>query len=327
MTLISPGPDTMTTGSITCVAVIGTGVIGASWASNFLAQGLSVRASDPAPDAEARLRATVRLQWTALERMGLAAGASPDRLTFHASPEEALAGADFIQENGPERLDLKRELFRRIDAAADPRAVISTSSSTIMPSEIQDACARHPERVVLGHPFNPPHMIPLVEVAGGRGTSPAAVETAIAFYRAIGKHPIHLKKEIRGHVANRLQAALWREAAHLVAEGVASVGDVDAAIAHGPGMRWALLGPFVNLHLAGGPGGLAGLIEKPLWQAVQAMWTDLDISSRSTPALEAQLVAGVGEAMRGLSMDAVARQRDELLLGLLALKAKAPDLP
>ena len=317
----------MTTQAIKCVAVIGTGVIGASWASNFLAQGLSVRASDPAPDAEKRLQATVRASWTVLDRMGLRPDASPDRLTFHALPEEAVAGADFIQESGPEQLELKRDLFRRLDAAADPRAVISTSSSTIMPSEIQDACARHPERVVLGHPFNPPHLIPLVEVAGGRVTSPAAVETAIAFYRSIGKHPIHLKKEIRGHVANRLQAALWREAVHLVADGVASVGDVDAAIAHGPGLRWALLGPFVNLHLAGGPGGLAGLIEKPLWQAVQAMWADLDNSSGSTPAVEAQLVAGVGESMGGLSMDAVARQRDDLLLGLLALKARARDLP
>src|SRR5919199_137302 len=223
------------------VAIIGTGVIGASWATYFLAQGLDVTATDPAPGAEPALRDTIEAQWPVMRAMGLASGASLDRLRFAASPEAAVAEAQFVQENGPERLDLKRDLFRRLDEAAPPEAILATSSSTITVSEFQDACARHPERVVLGHPFNSPHRIPLVEVAGGRTTSEEAVERALAFYRGIGKHPIRLRREIKGHVANRLQAALWQEAFHLVATGVASVADVDAAISHGPGLRWALL--------------------------------------------------------------------------------------
>ncbi|MBV9756022.1 MAG: 3-hydroxyacyl-CoA dehydrogenase, partial [Alphaproteobacteria bacterium] len=251
------------------VAVVSTGVIGASWTTCFLAAGLDVTASDPAPDAEAALRAAVAAQWPAMAAIGLAAGASPERLRFVASPEEAVADAQLVQENAPEDLDLKRNLFRRLSAAAPADAILASSSSTFMVSEFQDACA-HPERVVLGHPFNPPHLIPLVEVAGGRATSESTIERALGFYRAVGKHPIRLRREVRGHIANRLQAALWQEALHLVASGVASVADIDAAIAHGPGLRWALLGPLLNLHLAGGPGGIAALYEKPLWQASEA---------------------------------------------------------
>lgn len=308
------------------VAVIGTGVIGASWATCFLAAGREVVAADPAPDAEAALRATVAAQWPAMEAMGLASGASRDRLRFASSPEEAVAEADFVQENGPERLELKRELFARLDAAAPAAAILATSSSTIMVSEFQDACARHPGRVVLGHPFNPPHLIPLVEVAGGTATSAEAVERALAFYRAIGKHPVHLRREVRGHVANRLQAALWQEAFHLVASGVASVADVDAAIAHGPGLRWALLGPFLNLHLSGGSGGIGALFGKPLWQATENMWRDLGRASVDE-ALGAQVAEGVAEELAARDQAEVVRQRDKALLALLRLKSVARELP
>ena len=255
---------------------------------------------------------------------GLAHGASPySRLRFAASPEEAVADARFVQENGPERLDLKRDLFRRLDEAAPAHALLATSSSTIMVSEIQDACARHPERVVLGHPFNPPHLIPLVEVAGGRATSAEAVERAMGFYRALGKRPIRLRKEVRGHVANRLQAALWQEAFHLVSTGVASVADVDAAIAHGPGLRWALLGPFLNLHLSGGPGGIGELFGKPLWQATEGMWRDLGSVSVDAE-LGRRVAGGVAEELGALGgREAVERRRDEALLALLRLKAEA----
>jgi len=308
------------------VAVVGTGVIGASWATLFLARGLDVVASDPAPGAEAALRDTVAAQWPAMERMGLAHGASRERLRLVASAEEAAVEAQLVQENGPERLDLKRDLFRRLDEAAPPGAILATSSSTITVSEFQESCARHPERVVLGHPFNPPHLIPLVEVAGGRATSAEAIQQAMAFYRALGKHPIHLKREVRGHVANRLQAALWQEAFNLVAAGVASVADIDAAIAHGPGLRWALLGPFLNLHLSGGPGGIGGLFEKPLWQATEGMWRDLGRVSVDA-ALGRRVVEGVAEALAARDPDAIARERDSALLDLLRLKAGAPDLP
>ncbi|HJS87671.1 MAG TPA: 3-hydroxyacyl-CoA dehydrogenase NAD-binding domain-containing protein [Acetobacteraceae bacterium] len=312
--------------SIRRVAVIGTGVIGASWVSLFLARGLDVLAFDPAPGWEAALRAIVAAHWPAMEAMGLAEGASPDRLGFAASPEEATAKAEFVQENGPERLDLKRDLFRRLDGAAPPEAILATSSSTITVSEFQDACARHPERVVLGHPFNPPHLIPLVEVAGGRATCAEAVDRAMAFYRVVGKHPIHLRREVRGHVANRLQAALWQEAFHLVAAGVASVADIDAAIAYGPGLRWALLGPFLNLHLSGGEGGIAALFEKPLWQATEGMWRDLGRVSVDA-ALARRVAEGIAEELAARDPEAVVRDRDAALLSLLRLKAEAQDLP
>jgi carnitine 3-dehydrogenase len=308
------------------VAVIGTGVIGASWATYFLGKGLSVTASDPAPDAEASLRKTVNAQWSAMQKLGLDRSASLDRLRFVESPEAAVADAQFIQENGPERVDLKRDLFCRLDAAALPDAIIATSSSTITVSEFQEACTRKPERVVLGHPFNPPHLIPLVEVAGGRVTAPSAIERTLAFYRAIGKHPIHLKKESRGHVANRLQAALWQEAFHLVASGVASVADVDAAIAHGPGLRWALLGPFLNLHLSGGPGGIGALFGKPLWQATESMWRDLGTVSVDTN-LGSQVSDGVSAELTAYQEAEMIRQRDDVLVELLQLKAKATSLP
>jgi len=306
------------------VAVVATGVIGASWATVFLARGLDVAAADPAPGAEDGLRRTVEAQWPAMEALGLAPGASPGRLRFAASPEEAVEDAQFVQENGPERLDLKRDLFRRLDEAAPADAVLATSSSTITVSEIQDACARHPKRVVLGHPFNPPHLIPLVEVAGGRATTPESVERALGFYRALGKHPIHLRKEVRGHVANRLQAALWQEAFHLVATGVASVADVDAAIAHGPGLRWALLGPFLNLHLSGGQGGIGELFGKPLWEATESMWRDL-----GSVSVDAELGRRVADGAAGQLAERggrkqVVRRRDEALLALLRLKTEAP---
>lgn len=308
------------------VAVIGTGVIGASWTSYFLGKGLSVTAYDPSPDAATELRQTVTKQWPAMQKLGLSPGATIDALSFAASPEAAAAEADFIQENGPERLDLKRELIARLDAAAPADAIIATSSSTIMVSEFQDACTAGPERLVLGHPFNPPHLIPLVEVAGGRATAPWAIDRAIAFYRAIGKHPIHLKKESRGHVANRLQAALWQEAFHLVASGVATVADIDAAISHGPGLRWALLGPFLNLQLSGGAGGIAALFDKPLWRATEAMWRDLGTVSVDAE-LGQRVSDGVLSELAPYQAQQLVEQRDDVLLELLRLKANSSQLP
>ena len=283
-------------------------------------------ATDPGPGAEAALRATIASQWAALPAEGLAPGASPNRLRFTTSLEAAVADAQFVQENGPERLDLKRDLFRRLDAAAPADTILATSSPSITVSQFQDARAHHPERVVLGHPFNPPHLIPLVEVAGGNATSAEAVERSLAFYRAIGKHPIQLRKEVLGHIANRLQAALWQEAFHLVATGVASVADVDAAIAHGPGLRWALLGPFLNLHLSGGTGGIVDLFNKPLWQATEAMWRDLGRVSVDADLAE-RVAAGVREELSALDPEEMVRRRDAVLQVLLRLKAETKALP
>lgn len=301
-------------------------MIGASWATAFLARGLDVTATDPAPSAETTLRRTIDAQWRVMESMGLAQGASPDRLRFLPTPKAAVADAGFVQENGPERLDLKRDLFHLLDAASPPDAILATSSSTITVSEFQCACTRHPGRVVLGHPFNPPHLIPLVEVAGGTATDEAAIERALAFYRAAGKHPIRLNREIRGHVANRLQAALWQEAFHLVAAGIASVEDIDAAIAHGPGLRWSLLGPFLNLHLSGGPGGIGALFGKPLWQATETMWRDLGHVTVDQPLAD-RVTAGIDRELAGRDPAELVRQRDDALVDLLRRKARADQLP
>jgi 3-hydroxyacyl-CoA dehydrogenase len=305
-------------------AVVGTGVIGASWAACFLARGLTVSATDPAPDAEAKLRAAVAAHWPVLEQFGLAEGALPNRLTFHAEPERAVEAADFVQENGPEREDLKQDLFRRLDAAAAPDVILSTSSSGLLVSRIQTAC-RNPERVVLGHPFNPPHLIPLVEVVGGEQTSPEVVDAAMAFYASIGKRPIRLRREIKGHVANRLQAALWREAFSLVESGVATVADIDTAIAHGPGLRWAILGPFVNLHLSGGSGGIAHVINH-LGPGMETWWNDIG-SPRLTPELRDKVAEGVAEELAQTAVPAMTQARDAILMELIRRKAESDKLP
>jgi len=307
------------------VALVGTGVIGASWATLFLAKGLEVVATDTAPEAEAKLTAIIARQWPAMERLGLAPGASQSRVTFTTSLEEAVRDADFIQESGPERLEIKRDLYRRMDAAARPDVVIATSSSGILISEVQTACVHHRDRVLVGHPFNPPHLIPLVEVVGGQATSDSAISTAMEFYAAVGKRPIHLKKEVKGHVANRLQAALWREAFSLVHEGVATVADIDTAIAHGPGLRWALLGPFLNLHLSGGVGGLEYVLDH-LGPPIESWWADMhDVTIDDE--LKALLVAGADDELDGKSMEIITQDRDHVLLELMRLKAEAEHLP
>lgn len=308
------------------VAIVGTGVIGAGWAACFAARGLEVVATDPAPGAEERLLAGVRANWPALERLGLAPGASPELVSFADDVETALDGAGFVQENAPERADVKQELFAQLDALAPADVVLASSSSGLPPSTIQARCERHPERVLVGHPFNPPHLVPLVEVVGGRATGEAAIERALAFYTAAGKRPIRLRAELPGHLANRLQAALWREAYSLVERGAASVADVDAAIAHGPGLRWALLGPLVNQHLSGGAGGLAHVLEH-LGPVTAVLWDDLGSSPELTPELCEKLVAGVDDELADIDEAALVADRDRLLVDLLAAKADAEALP
>lgn len=299
------------------VAVVATGVIGASWAAYFLARGLDVDATDPSPGAEQRLREVVQAHWGALAHQGPAEGASMERLRFHEQLERAVEHADFVQESGPERIDFKVDLFRKMDAAAPAHAILASSSSGLSVTAMQSACAR-PERVVLGHPFNPPHLIPLVEVGGGHQTSQQVIADAMTFYAAIGKRPIHVRREIKGHIANRLQAALWREAFHLVNEGVASVTDIDTAIAHGPGLRWALMGPFMNLHLSGGEGGIAHLLDH-LGGPIEDWWRDLG-TPLMTADLQRRVVEGVAQELGGRNHSDLARARDALLIELLRAK-------
>ena len=301
------------------VAVVGTGVIGASWAAFFLARGLDVTATDPAPGAEQRLHEAVQRHWPTMQRMGLADGASPERLRFDAELERALDGCDFVQESGPERADFKADLYARMDAATPPQVLLASSSSGLPVSGMQVRC-KTPQRVVLGHPFNPPHLIPLVEVGGGDATSPDSIQRAMDFYATLGKRPIHVRREIAGHIANRLQAALWREAFHLVDQGVASVSDIDTAIAHGPGLRWALMGPFMNLHLSGGQGGMQHLLEH-LGGPIESWWRDLG-NPAMTAALKDRVVQGVAEARGMRREEELERTRDELLTDLIRAKAQ-----
>ena len=304
-------------GEVRRVAVIGAGTIGASWTAWFLSRGLEVVASDPSPGAPALIRRMVENAWPGLAQLGALPGADPGNWRFEPDPVRAVEGADFVQESAPERLDVKQPLLAAIDAVLPADVVIASSTSGLLASQLSATCA-HPERVVIGHPFNPPHLIPLVEVVGGAKASPEAVAAAMDFYRAIGKHPIALAKEVPGHLANRLQAALWREAVHLVAEGVATVADVDAAISEGPGLRWALMGPHLTFHLAGGEGGMQHFLNH-LLPAMRGWWADLgrpDVDA----ALGAALVAGVAEEAGGRDVRALAAARDAALLRILAAR-------
>src|SRR5229473_3901196 len=241
------------------IAIVGTGVIGASWAALYLAHGLNVVATDPGPNAEANLRRYIDAAWKDLTAFGISPNGSRDHLRFTLDLKEAVSGADFIQENGPERQDFKIKLFADMDAAAPVDSIIASSSSGLTMSVMQSAC-KHPERCVIGHPFNPPHVVPLVEVVGGEKTSAEAIAQAISFYSSIGKKPIHLRKEVVGHVANRLQAALYREVVHLIEQGVLDVADADTAVCWGPGLRWGVMGPNLLFHLGGGPDGIRNLM-------------------------------------------------------------------
>jgi 3-hydroxyacyl-CoA dehydrogenase len=295
------------------VAVLGAGTIGASWTAQFLARGLSVAVYDPAPDHAARVHEFVDAAWPTLERLGLSPGADRTRVSFHDDPADAVEGVALVQENGPENLEVKRALFERIEAALAPETVVASSTSGFMPSELQ-AGRRGPERYVVGHPFNPPHLIPLVEVVGGRATDPAVVNWTVQFYAALGKRPITIRREMPGHVANRMQVALYREAIHLVLEDVASIEDVDAAIAYGPGLRWALMGPHMAHHLAGGGGGLRHLLEH-IGPGIERWWNDLGHPDL-TPAAIDRLVAAFDRAETRPVAELEA-ERDHLLLALL----------
>jgi 3-hydroxyacyl-CoA dehydrogenase len=305
------------------IAIIGTGVIGASWAAQFLAKGLDVVATDVAPDAETSLRRFVKAAWPALERLGLAPGASQSRLTFSADLPTAVAGADLVQENGPERIDFKKKLYRQLDELLPADLIIASSSSGLTMSEIQSDCRLHPERCVIGHPFNPPHLIPLVEIVGGAKTSEETIRRATEFYTSIGKQTVRLNKEVPGHVANRLQAALAREVYYLVDEGVVSVADIDTALCWGPGLRWGIMGQVMLNHLGGGPGGIEHMLRQ-FAGPITAWWKVLG-SPTLTPELQKKLIAGVHAEAGSRTIDELEATRDEILLGLLELRTKRPQ--
>jgi 3-hydroxyacyl-CoA dehydrogenase len=307
--------------SINTVAIIGTGVVGASWAALFLAKGLEVVATDVAPDADASLRHFVEAAWPALKRLGLAPGASQSNLKFAADLATAVKNADFVQENGPERIDFKRKLYRQLDDLLSADVIIASSSSGLTMSAIQSDCPSHPERCVIGHPFNPPHLVPLVEIVGGAKTSEETIQRAFEFYTSIGKRAVRLHKEVPGHVANRLQAALGREVYHLVAEGVVSVADVDTALCWGPGLRWGIMGQVLLNHLGGGEGGIDHFFAQ--FTGPMTAWWKVLGSPVLTPELQQTLIDGLHAEVGSRSIDELAAQRDEVMLGLLELRANS----
>lgn len=301
---------------MTRVASLGGGVIGQSWTALFLAAGTSVALFDPDPAAEDRVRQAVAAAWPTLVTLGLAKSDAPSgELLVCDSAGAAVEGAQFVQESIPERLDAKHELYTEIEPVLGDTAVVASSASGLTLSELQ-AGWHNPERLVLGHPFNPPHLVPLVEVMGNERTAPGVVDRARAFYESIGKVTIELKREVPGHVANRLQAALWREAIHLVNEGVASVRDIDTAVSSGPGLRWAVMGPTLLFHLGAGEGGLAAFCERYA-DSFNRWWDDLGephldntTSVRLVEALEADSPLG--------DIDSLTAKRDELLTAVIA---------
>ncbi len=298
------------------VAVLGAGLIGRSWTALFLAAGHDVAVYDPADNVEDVVHEGIDLAWPMLQQLGLTAEERPTAtLTFCADPSEAVKGATFIQESVPERIDIKRALYALIEPALASDAIAASSASGLTLSELQSGW-QDPSRLVLGHPFNPPHLIPLVEVMGNERTAPGVVDTARAFYESVGKVTIEVKREMPGHVANRLQAALWREAIHLVNEGVASVADVDTAIASGPGLRWAVMGPTTLFHLGGDEDGLQTFCDR-YTDSFNRWWDDLG-DPRLDAETTARLVQGVADAGLAGHVTELSEVRDERLAEVIA---------
>ncbi|MBN3723271.1 3-hydroxyacyl-CoA dehydrogenase NAD-binding domain-containing protein [Burkholderia sp. Ac-20379] len=296
---------------IEVVSVLGAGTIGASWAALFLAAGLEVDVYDPSAEVEAFVRDYVAHAWPSLERLGLTARGNPDRLRFFGTPEAAVERAQFVQESVPERIEIKHDIYARIEPRLDPRAVVCSSASGLLVKEMQAGWA-NPGRFILGHPFNPPHLIPLVELLGNERTDADVLPLAEQFYAGCGKTTIRVNKEVPGHVANRLQAALWREAIHLVTEGVASVEDVDKAVYAGPGLRWSVMGPHMLFNLGSGGHGLGVFCER-FAPSFHRWWADLGNPVLDTRTIEA-LAAGVTAAAHGASFHQLAAERDRKIV-------------
>jgi carnitine 3-dehydrogenase len=294
-------------------AALGTGVIGSGWIARALANGLDVVAWDPAPGAEATLRGRIRKCWPALERNGLREGASPDRLRFVDTVEDCVGSADFIQESAPEVLSTKIELHARASAAARPDVLIGSSTSGLLPSEFY-AKARHPERCVVGHPFNPVYLLPLVEVVGGVQTSPQAKEAAMQVYRSLGMKPLHVRQEVPGFIADRLLEAMWRESLHLVNDGIATTGEIDDAIRYGAGIRWSFMGSFLIYTLAGGDAGMRHFMGQ-FGPALKLPWTHLEAPELTDGLIDA-VVAGTTQQLGQHSIADLERYRDDCLMAV-----------
>ena len=298
------------------IGVVGGGLIGMSWASLFLAHGADVVVTDPRSSVRDELDRFVADAWPHLSALGLTTAETPARAEF-STDFSVLAGVTHVQENAPDRIEAKQQVISQLEAVLDPSTIIASSTSSLKATDIQ-AGAQNPERVLVAHPMNPPHLVPMVELVGGELTSPESIDRAEAFYQAMNRVPIRVKKEVPGHLANRLTAALYREAVHLVAEGIADVAEIDRAIAYGPGMRWALMGPHLTYHLGGGAGGYRHYLDH-LGPTQEARWRDLGQSSL-TNELKDKLVAGVDAELKAQDADTLIARRDAALVALTALK-------
>jgi len=294
-------------------AVLGAGVIGMSWAALFLASGRNVAVFDTAENTEAATRSYIDMAWPALRELGFLKTGSPGRISFHSSPADAVRQAEFIQESVPERIAIKHALFAEIEPALKADAIVASSASGLTLSEMQEGWS-DPSKLVLGHPFNPPHLIPLVEVFANARTKDGVIDRAERFYRDVGKITIRLRREVPGHVANRLQAALWREALNLVMSGVASVKDVDTAVWAGPGLRWAAMGPTMLFHLAAGPGGISAFCER-YSDSFNRWWDDLG-RLHFDEAMAKRLSEEMAKEVGGESTAELSAKRDALIVAM-----------
>ncbi|SER68491.1 carnitine 3-dehydrogenase [Vreelandella subterranea] len=302
------------------LAAIGTGVIGNGWIARALAQGWDVVAFDPDPKAPERTRSFIDNAWPSLTQLGLAPDAKPERLTFVATIEEAISGADLIQENVPERLPLKQEILAAIDAAAAPDTIIGSSTSGFKPTDLQQQCQQAPGRVIVAHPFNPVYLLPLVELVGGEATQPEQMAAAQERYQSLAMRPLVVRREIEGHIADRLMEALWREALHLVNDGVATTEEIDAAVVYGCGLRWPLMGTFLTFHLAGGESGMRHMLEQ-FGPALKLPWTKLE-APELTDELIDKVVEGCEHQAAGRSVATLDKRRDDFLVELLEVVHK-----
>ena len=293
------------------VGLVGGGVIGTGWTVRCLANGLDVSLTDPAPGAEERLHENIATIWPTMEEAGLAEGASLDRVTFCDNIANAVRDADFVQENVPEREDVKSAVIKEITAHVSPEAVRASRSSGLLPSRIQ-AHAEHPERVIIGHPFSPLYILPLVELVGGEKTSMEAIKRAAGFYRRIGMRPLHVRNEIDAYIADRLQEALWHEALHLVNDGIATIPEIDAAITGGPGQRWAFMGIAMAWHVAAGEGGMR-VNMKHFGPTLALPWTKLK-APKLTARLNDLVAEGCEEETGDRHWREMEKRRDQCLL-------------
>ena len=296
------------------VGLVGTGVIGAGWAARLLHRGIIVTATDPNDKAEVRLRAAIDNAQPALAKLAPASVTGSSRLTFTPDLDAAVADADFIQESVPERMDLKRELLQRVSRLARPDVVIASSSSGLLPSQLQEGCS-NPARILVGHPFNPVYLLPLVEIVGGKQTSEHTVAAAEAFYSSIGMRPLHVRNEIEGYISDRLQEALWREALHLVNDGIATTDEIDQAVIYGPALRWAFMGTCLTFHLAGGEGGMRHML-KQFGPTLKLPWTKLEAPELTDTLIE-RIVKGTEAQAAGRSVRELERLRDDSIVAIM----------